>query len=173
MGLTERIEGLPEGAESVPEARLYPGEAELIFRLFAANEAVAMACQNERGEARVRLIPGGWRDLKLIRAKLQRLVDMLPCTIPREKQIAFVRTAQRTKFCIMQGPLAAKPKPNEEEVVTMRQLDALVMAAYEGKCLMCVDGQCGRCELGKTLDAIVVTDRADGSWSQIDIRREA
>ena len=169
--MVEKIVGLPEDAENVRTARLRDGDSYRIMTVFAANKAIVAAKEDEQFESRVRLIKNGWRDLCLIRSRLQRLIEYLPCTVPPEKRIGFVRTATRMKYQLLQGPLASKPKPNEEEIVTTRELEALVEAAWDGRCRICLEDRCETCELGRALDNIVAKDRDGGSWSSIDIRK--
>ena len=54
-------------------------ELDRIFALFAAAQEVRMA--EQQMEARLRAIPGGWRDLRLIRTLLDKLTTNLVCTL--------------------------------------------------------------------------------------------
>ena len=160
----------PEFA-NVKEQRLRGDDLQRILGLYAADAELGRACEDERIRERMRLLPNGWRDLRMVRAALRRLTDAIQWTVPMEKRVGLERTASRCRFMVMQGPLASKPKNDEDEVITTHELDELVSSAWEGRCQMCVDGQCDRCDLGKVLDSVVAIDRAGGCWGTMDIRR--
>lgn len=170
-GWRTKVRGLPENEREIGRARLRQGELMDILRIYAANEALRKACSDEGMERRLRLIPGAWRDIRMMTTKLGKICDGLAATVPEEKRIGFVRAAQRSTYCVMQGPLASRPKPNEEEIITTGELDTLVSAAYEGRCRLCIEGNCDGCALGRVLDGIVSVDRNGRSWSMIDIER--
>lgn len=155
----------------LPETRLRGDDVSMILGVFAAAREMEKATGDERMQTRLKTIRGGWRDARLVASALKRLTDALQWTVPREKRIGFNRTASRSRYLVMQGPLASKPKEGTEEIITTRELDELVSSAWEGRCRMCVDGQCDRCDLGKVLDGVLGQDRDGGSWSTIDIRR--
>lgn len=171
-GWRTKVRGLPEGHEQIGQLRLRQGEVMEMLRIFAANEALNKACTDETMERRLRLIPGAWRDIRMMVTKLGNICDGLAVTVPEEKRIGFVRTAQRSTYCVMQGPLASKPRPYDEEIITTDELNTLVAAAYEGKCQLCLEGKCDSCPLGRVLDGIVSVDRDGRSWSMTDIEQK-
>ena len=170
--ITETVKEKPEKYKNVAEIRLKPEELNRLLGLFAINEEIVKACQDERIMARIRQLPNGLRDIRMIASVMAKITDGIVWTIPREKVPGFARAMSRAKYVVMQGPLAAKPKTNEEEIITTRELDELVYAAGDGRCRMCLDGNCSRCELGRVLDGVVGVDRAGRSWSVTEIRTE-
>lgn len=66
----------PEERKNLPKKRAYRNEIDAYYRLYAAMSTVVEAEENL--EKRVRLIPGGWRDLRMIHTKLRNL---LKCTL--------------------------------------------------------------------------------------------
>lgn len=160
----------PEEFKDVPETRLRGNDMTRLFGLYAAEVELRLSCEDENVKRRFRTLPNGWRDLKMLAARLTKLTDMIQWTIPYEKRIGFERTARRCKYIVMQGPLAAKPKPNEEELITTRDLDELVSSAWEYRCRFC-DDDCDKCALGRVLDNVVAKDRDGGSWSTMDVMR--
>ena len=169
--LTAHVLPNPPEFERVEEMRLRGDDLTRMLGLYAADAELATAVKDENVKRRMRLLPNGWRDLRMIQARLAKLTDAIQWTVPKEKRVGFARTAQRCRYIVMQGPLAVKPKPNEEEIITTKELDELVSSAWEGRCRMCVDGNCDRCDLGRVLDGLVAQDRAGGCWGTMDIRR--
>lgn len=160
----------PPEYEYVPETRLRGDDMDRLFGLYAAEAELRTACADGRVKARFKTLKNGWRDLRLATSILTRLTDAIQWTVPYEKRVGFERAARRCKYIVMQGPLAVKPKPDEEELITTRDLDELVSSAWEYRCRFC-DDDCGKCALGKVLDNVVVKDRDGGSWSTMDVMR--
>lgn len=157
----------PEEFKNVPETRLRGKDMEMLFALYAAEAELRRACEDENMKKRFRTLPNGWRDLRMVTAFMKKLTDMVQWTVPMEKRIGFRNAAVRCRYVVMQGPLAVKPKPNEEEIITTRDLNVLVSSAWEWRCRMC-DDNCDRCELGRVLDSVIAKDRDGGSWANID-----
>lgn len=160
----------PENADSIRVQRLRGDDVTRIMGLFAADAEVRRACMEPEMRERFRCIPNGWRDLRMVSAVLSRLVEAVKWTVPAEKREGLDRTASRSKYRIMLGPLAHPVDENYDEVIKTRELDELVASAWEWRCRMC-DERCDQCDLGKVLDNVVGYDREGGSWSTIDIRR--
>lgn len=171
--LTAHVLPNPPEFDKVAEMRLRGDDLQRMLGLYAADAELETAVRDENVKRRFQLLPNGWRDLRLCQSRLARLTDAIQWTVPKDKRVGFARTAQRCRYIVMQGPLAVKPKPNEEEIITTKELDELVSSAWEGRCRMCVDGVCDRCDLGKVLDGLVAQDRDGGSWGMMDIRRRA
>lgn len=169
--LTAHVLPNPPEYAGVQEMRLRGDDLTRMLGLYAADAELETAVRDENVQRRMKLLPNGWRDLRLCQSRLARLTDAIQWTVPKDKRVGFARTAERCRYVVMQGPLAVKPRPNEEEIVTTRELDELVSSAWEGRCRMCVEGNCDSCALGKVLDGIVAQDRAGGSWGMMDIRR--
>ena len=162
----------PEEYRDVPETRLRGNDMMRLFGLYAAEVELRLACEDENVKRRFRTLKNGWRDLRMLAARLSKLTDEIQWTIPYEKRIGFEMSARRCKYVVMQGPLAVKPKPNEEEIITTRDLDELVASAWEWRCRVCLEGKCDICSLGRVLDSVVAKDRDGGSWSTIDVTRK-
>ena len=138
-----------------------------ILAFFAGFAAVDEA--RKHLERRVRLIPGGWRDLCLVHAKLDKLTKTIMETIPPEKRRNLIKMGHRSKFHIVLGPQATQTASADEALLGFDDLDVLVLAARE-QCKMCTDwsrGKCSRCELGKTLDRVLRYDRNGKDWDTI------
>lgn len=163
----------PERMANVPEIRLRGDDVTMIMALFASWDTLEKLADNADFCRRVKAIPGGLRDLKMLRAKIAHLADDIAWTIPKEKVVGFMRTLRRMKYNVQQGPIASKPKGDNQEIITTEELDELVASAWEHRCKLCIEGNCDRCELGRVLDNLVSQDRDGRSWSMMDIVREA
>lgn len=161
----------PERLQDVPELRLRGDDVSRIMELYACWDSLEKLADNADFCRRVKAIPGGLRDLKMLRAKIARLADDIAWTIPKEKVVGFMRTLRRMKYSVQQGPVASKPKGDNQEIITTEELDELVASAWEHRCRLCVDGDCNRCALGRVLDNVVARDRDGRSWSMMDIVR--
>lgn len=159
----------PEYLRDVPEQRIREVELHDLFKLYAAWDAVEKVQEDSFFVNRVKSIPNGWRDLRMLRAILEKLVNAIMWTIPAEKVEGVARTVQRMRYSITQGKAATRPDDNREQIVNAWEIDALVHAAHQYRCRLCDGANCGQCQLGKALDNLVAYDRNGGSWSMIDI----
>lgn len=160
----------PEEFAGVREMRLRDRDVDNILGMYATDAELKRIGNDPRTRERLSLLKNGWRDYRMIQTALNRLTDAIQWTIPKEKRVGFARTATRCKYVVMQGPLASRPKTDTEEIITTSELDDLTFAAWDGKCRMCIDGNCAKCPLGKVLDNVVAIDRDGGCWGNIDIR---
>ena len=116
----------------------------------------------------MRAIPNGWRDLRLCRTLLDKLVVNLVGTLQPEKLKAMKRMLPRMKFKVICGTHATKTQ-DDETILASEDLDALVRFAHEANCKMCMETNCRACKLGKALDSVLTYDRNESSWAAIDI----
>ena len=137
-----------------------------IFALFAAAQEVRMA--EEQMENRFRAIPGGWRDLRLIRTLLDKLTTNLVSTLQSEKLVSMKRMLPRMKFRVICGTEATRVQ-EDEVILAMKDMDTLTHYAHEGWCKLCSEPDCRACPLAKTLDSVLTFDRNGCSWGAIDI----
>ena len=170
MITTHAVPNPPE-FQDVPEIRLRGDDMDRLFGIFAAEAELERACKDEKIRRRFQALKNGWRDLRCAQGILSRLVGKVQWTIPYEKRVGFERAAGRCRYVVMQGPLAVKPKPDEQEIIAVHELDELVASAWEWRCRVC-EGDCDRCSLGRVLDTVVAKDRDGGSWSTIDVTRK-
>ena len=138
--------------------------------LIAALQEMKVALDS-RFLQRFKAVPNGYRNARLIFSLLNKLIDDVLLTFPVEKLESMQRMLPHMKFQIHCGPSVSKIN-NDEVIISEKNLDALVLAAHDGKCKLCIDQNCKRCKLGKALDGLCCYDREDGSWATIDIERE-
>lgn len=120
---------------------------------------------------RIKAVPNGYRNARLIFVLLNNLIDDVLLTFPAEKLESMQRMLPHMKFKILCGVSASKVD-NDSVVISEKNLDTLVLAAHDGKCKLCIEQNCSRCALGKALDGLCCYDREDGSWATIDIEKE-
>lgn len=155
--------------KKLPTIRANSKELNQIFTMFAA--AQELEHTEKTMERRVRAIPNGWRNLRLCRTLLDKLVVDMVGTLQPEKIAAMRRMLPKMRFKVICGPTATNPEPNQA-ILAMDELDTLVYYAHEANCKMCVEPHCKRCKLGKTLDSVLTYDRNEDPWSVIDINAE-
>lgn len=102
--------------------------------------------------------PYGWRDMRLLEVLVDRLLDTLNATMPDSRLEYYTMLAQHGKYHLhMDGPI----KQGRIVLITDKNLGAILEAAMENECLMCVrDGrECEKClirtallEVGPAMD---------------------
>ena len=152
----------------IPVIRANGHDVDLIFALYAASQELERA--EREIERRFRAIPGGWRDLRLIRTKLANLLPLLKKTVQPEKRRSMDRMAPRMRFRVWCGHEAVRTAP--DEVVLAKSELATLMHYSHQECSMCVEQRCGQCRLGKVYDSILLHDRNGGSWAAVDFVKE-
>lgn len=120
---------------------------------------------------RIKVVNGG-ETVRTIIKLMECIMDQLMLTFPREKRAAMARQAQHLYFHID----VCKPVIDENNghyYLAARDVDTLIDAAHE-QCKLCSHpAGCSRCQLGKTLDAVVPQSRgAKESWATIDVSLE-
>ena len=149
----------------LPVMRTNREDIDLIFGLFAGMQELMNV--EEKMEKRVRSIPNGWRDLKMLISVFDKLIKSLIETVPVEKCMSMNRMLPRMKFKIICG---AQPSNLGDDECLISNHDANVLATHAHEhCKMCFDQDCRRCALGKTLDSVMTYDRDDRSWANIDL----
>lgn len=149
----------------IPTFRVKTEEVTLAFGLMAGLQDIKKA--EKAMERRFRAIPNGWRNLRMIESVYSKLIDDLLQTYPLEKLISMERMLPHMKYKVTCGATASKIN-DDECIITEVNLNNLCLFAHE-QCKLCVDQNCKRCKLGKTLDSILCYDREDYSWANIDL----
>lgn len=118
-------------------------------------------------EKRARMVPGGWRNLRMMTAVLENfLTDMLG-TFEADK----LRQIQRTSKSVRHKLVFSKAVIDEGEqfLIAMDDLGYLVSAAVSGQCKICMGSpaECRQCQLGKVLDGVSFVTRGDRGWWEV------
>ena len=144
--------------------RLRSDETESMFALFAGLQELEKAMASM--ERRLRSIPNGWRDIRMLWSVQTKLIDKLMLTVPPEKLSSLKRNLRHMCYRIyMYHPVDV---PDDEVVVADDDLKALTEYAHGYACLAC-ENNCNTCKLGKALDHVMIqTRKYDERWSWID-----
>ena len=153
----------------IPRIRANGRDIDAMVGLHAAMTEINVSA--EAIERRIRAVPNGWRDLRLIQSLLDKLIDRTLDTYPVEKLVTMRRMLPRVRFRITVGPQATSPLSDDETVISFDDVDALTTYARK-QCELCVDYNCNRCKLGKTLDRVLRYDRDGGCWAFAPINAE-
>lgn len=138
-----------------------------LFGLFAAVQEMEKA--QSVMENRIRAVPNGWRDIKMLQKRLDSLISDLCQTYPLEKLVSIRRMLPHMKYKVQCGVSASNLK-EDENLIASDDLDTITIYAHE-QCKLCIDQDCSKCKLGRTFDRIFTHDRDDGSWAHVDFDR--
>lgn len=154
----------PEQRRALPKKRANRKEIDAFYILAAATSAVMTV--EEDLNARAQLIPGGWRDVRMLVSKMQNLMQCLIHTFEPEKQQSIAKQMNHLRIKTVFGPEASKDP--EMFMLPTEDLAILIHAAtQECKLLMCPSGDCARCRLGKVLDSASFVSRGDRAWWEV------
>lgn len=117
-------------------------------------------------EKRVRLIPGGWRDLRLITKVLENLLDNILLTFEPEKREHIKRNAERCQHKLIFGRPAV---PQADDYLMSKKDTAMLIHAASKQCQLCLGTpqDCKQCDLGRTFDRISFVSRQNRAWWEV------
>lgn len=148
--------------------RIRPRQDEIDSIIFLLCCTTRIKAIQQAMEKRLRTIPNGWRDIRLIDSILDKLVDNLLDTVPTDKLQTMHRLIPDTRVHITYTRQVGKSK-DEVTGIHEKDLDLLTAVAHDSVCKLC-DGNCDRCDLGKVFDRFLFTERDKGeSYSFIDM----
>ena len=152
----------------IPVIRANSKDLDLIFGLFAAEQELDRI--EHEMERRIKVIPYGLRDLRLVRSLLDKLGTHLLATIQPEKRATMSRMAGHMRYKVICGPEATKITQDE---VIFATADMNVLMTYAHKnCEVCLETRCNQCPLGKVFDRNLAYDRNGRSWAFVEWREE-
>lgn len=153
-----------EERRNLPKKRAKREEVDTFYLVAASLSALVTA--QEQLEARTRLIPGGWRDLRMLVSRLQNLMLCLLSTFEPEKQQSIRRQMKHIRLKTVFAPEASKEP--DMLMIQIEDLGVLLHAAsQECKLHMCPSGDCAQCQLGKVLGRTSYVSRGDRAWWEI------
>lgn len=132
----------------IPVIRSNRHDINRMMGIFAAINEFEL-CEKEM-ENRIRAIPNGWRDMRLIDRKLTDIINGLVQTFPQEKMISLRRMIPGMAYKAYYAKPAAVEK--DETIMEQSQVDVLCDYAHE-QCKMCIDMKCSACPLAMSLTA--------------------
>ena len=128
------------------------------YEAIKVNIGVQHACRlmSESLEERLRTIPYGWRDAKMLESRWRMLFDKLLYTIPAEKLKTLKHELPYSEMYVrMKG--AARYDSDESDYVALPRKTEMALAEYavEMNCPLCdkKGKQISKCRLKRTLDA--------------------
>lgn len=146
------------------ELRLRQSEMDNFMGLAAAVEELEKS--QTVMQKRLKMIPNGWRDAKMLYVRLCKLFEDIVTTIPPEKQLYIARTAKNMSYRVFYHGTVSTVD-DDVSVIPNKDFQNLCIATHE-KCLFC-DKDCSQCVLGKTFDHLLRHSRGKGeSWSTYD-----
>lgn len=142
--------------------RMTASEREALMRLNIAFEIMSLDVLEPLND-RMKLIPGAKQDLAMMRARITKIIEAVPETIPDNQLKTYVNNLKMVSYTIgVKAP--GKLGRNERDYglwLPYETLSALLAGCHD-HCLMCHADKAERraCELRKALDAIP-NDTAD------------
>ena len=119
-------------------------------------------------EKRLRTIPHGWRNIRMIETVLDHMLTDILNTVPPEKLVTLKALIPDTRVRITYSRQVGKGKDDVSGILT-RDLDMLCAVSHDAVCKLC-DGSCDRCQLGKVFDRFLNTAREKGeSYTFMDM----
>lgn len=127
--------------------------------LYAFDSCLKLDCMDKL-EKRLKSIPNGWRDARMIQSVLGRLIDRLTDTIPPEQRIAILTNLTKQEIRIGATSVASA---KDFTLVPLESAYVLVDAAMDSVCDFCSKTvmEARKCELRKALDAFTTLDREE------------
>ena len=153
---------------SLPTKRANSAEVEEYNFLCAALKDLETAGKEDGPLCkRIHLIPGGWRDIRMLEKRLENLLRDIWFTFEPNKRAQIRRTQDRLRHKLVMGPQVTKDE--HQYVLCEADFGVLLFAATEYcKTCMGTPAECGRCQLGKVLDATSFISRGDDrSWWEV------
>lgn len=146
--------------------RLTASERDALMRLNIAFEIMSLDVLEPLSE-RMKLIPGAKRDLAMMRARITKILDAVPETIPPEQKKTYVNNLKMLSYTIgVKAPgVLGRDEKNYGMWIPWEVLNALLAGCHD-HCLMCPMDKAQRraCELRKALTTIPndSQERSDG-----------
>ena len=107
---------------------------------------------------RLRSIPGGYRDWRLVMAKAYKLCDRIYDTMPHDKQLKLLNSVKNSELVVR--PLAAT-RPHDSIIADSGAVRTLIYAITDHLCSMCVKegADVRKCELRKAMRSMATPNR--------------
>ncbi len=153
--------------QPLPQLRMRSGEMDGLFALFATLQEIEGIKSDMRD--RLKAVPNGYRDIRLIEVTLTRLLQDLVMTIPSEKLRSIRRMLPMMRYKVyFYGSISQMQ--DDATAIDSKDLAALCRMVHGWYCVLC-DENCDHCKHGiaKIFDRILKVDREKGqSYSSMD-----
>lgn len=132
--------------------------------LFAAVDGFARSAKDL--EKRVRTIPGGYRDLQMLRAVSAKLMGNILGTVPQKKLAQIRRELENSEMLIRVKPVNPKKGEYEDNLtyVPQQALERICRKAIELECFCCEKKgrEAKKCKLRNDIQETYMFDYPDG-----------
>mgnify|MGYP001078885974 FL=1 len=135
---------------------------EALTILYAAGQAIDMVAP--KLEQLTRRVPNGWRDLRMVQSKLDKLVESVLNTIPVKQLDTMIAQMRISHLRIATNDIG---KSDESKWLVPRdELTELVAAVVDEKCLMCDKTDWYNCQLRRIITDLPVDVKnvPNGCW---------
>ena len=135
---------------------------EALTILYAAVQAIDMVAP--KLEQLTRRVPNGWRDLRMVQSKLDKLIESMLNTIPVEQLDTMIAQMRISHLRIVTNDVG---KSDESKWLVPRdELTELVAAVVDEKCLMCDKTDWYNCKLRQIISDLPVDVKnvPNGCW---------
>lgn len=127
-------------------------EYQAIRALFGSQNSLILAQKDI--ENRIRAIPDGWRDFRLVYSVLEKLLVKLLRTVPSQKLISMKRELKDT-YCEVKLKGAVGPLEGDLlRVVPQKDLETVINAATDIQCFACDRCDYKKCTLYQSIQAM-------------------
>lgn len=111
-----------------------------------------------------RRVPNGWRDLKMVSSRLNKLVENLLDTLPTKQLETMIAQMRISHLRIVTNDVGQSDEP--KWLVPRDELTELVAAVVDEKCLMCDKTDWYNCKLRRIIRdlPVDVTNVPNGCW---------
>lgn len=135
---------------------------EALTILYAAGQAIDMVAP--KLEQLSRRVPNGWRDLRMVQSKLDKLVESVLNTIPVEQLDTMIAQMRISHLRIVTNDVGQSDE--SKWLVPRDELTELVAAVVDEKCLMCDKTDWYNCKLRRIIRdlPVDVTNVPNGCW---------
>lgn len=115
-----------------------------------------------------RRVPNGWRDLKMVSSRLNRLVENLLDTLPTKQLETMIAQMRISRLRIVTNDVGQSDE--SKWLVPRDELTELVAAVVDEKCLMCDKTDWYNCKLRRIIRdlPVDVTNVPNGCWRDED-----
>ena len=135
---------------------------EALTILYAAGQAIDMV--TPKLEKLARRVPNGWRDLRMVQSKLDKLIESMLNTILVEQLDTMIAQMRISHLRIVTNDVG---KSDESKWLVPRdELTELVAAVVDEKCLMCDKTDWYNCKLRRIISDLPVDVKnvPNGCW---------
>ena len=135
---------------------------EALTILYAAGQAIDMVAP--KLEQLSRRVPNGWRDLRMVQSKIDKLIESMLNTIPVQQLDTMISQMRISHLRIVTNDVG---KSDESKWLVARdELTELVAAVVDEKCLMCDKTDWYNCKLRRIIRDLPVDVKnvPNGCW---------